>query len=277
MFCIVGLNEIATLIALACFSLFSINYFFKHKRINMYFVLIVFAIGISLSIMFLSPGNLRRNTLNPLNHNIHNTVFGSLQIFGERILFWFFIVTLSSFILSKYVNFSFVSNVKMKTLLILLLSSFLFPLLLYFPAYWGLGEAPPLRTENSIFFIFQISLTLIILVFNANSRIFSLKIFDKNYILLGCFFLIFGLVYFKGNLGLMYNDLKLDLPKKYLKENNERIDFIKNNKADLIVLEPLKSKPQCIYFDDLGDSTTHWINKAYSRVLDSKPIISKRN
>ena len=152
----------------------------------------------------------------------------------------------------------------------------------FFPAFWSMGEPPPLRTVNVIYFFyimlwFYFMLSLFLYLNNDNN---STLISDPLIIIL---IIATGTLYLKeNNVKLAYNDWLSGRAKSYNEQMNKRYQMIQkfksnHNETDTLVVPKLKNTPKTIFFKDFtSNNVKNWRNTSYAKYYQIPAIRTKK-
>jgi hypothetical protein len=231
-------------------------------------------------IVYFSPGNTVRATDFPLRHDLARAITGSLTI-GLKIL-WIWIsnpVLIASSVLAPFAvsrlylmsgRFFAVSG---SLIAALVLCTLALPVMLQFPAWWGMGGWPPARTLDAIYFLFLVgwfssigALTIRYLCqgkWNGALNLYHPRAAVALLILSG----LFTLAVLQSN---AYRLARMDLfsmAGPYHEYLNERYDQIEAALASgqhrLVVPDYRQKYPRSIFFNDImHNQATKWRTKS---------------
>jgi hypothetical protein len=243
-------------------------------------VILVIAL-LCFAVVYFSPGNAIRAADFPLRHDLFRSINGSLSV-GLKIL-WLWLSNPVLIVSSMLAPFAIASLLQLsgrwftvsKTMLVtLMLSTFVMPVVLQFPAWWAMGGWPPARTVDAIYFLFLVSWYL------------SIGAFTVRYLCPGKWKLIM-LPYTRGTaitlllLAGLFTAAVLDsktyqlartdlfhLARPYHDYLETRYKQIEQAKAEgqryLIVADYQQALPRTIFFNDIMQNPNHWRNVCYA-------------
>jgi len=160
----IGTNE-TSMLALTGLALLGIVVHLRSgwERLKPWLVILAIAL-LCFAIVYFSPGNAIRAADFPLKHDLSRSINGSLSV-GLQIL-WLWVSSpvlivssfLAPFAISALYQMTSRSFFVSKTMIaILILCTFVMPVVLQFPAWWSMGGWPPARTVDVIYFLFLVS------------------------------------------------------------------------------------------------------------------------
>lgn len=278
---IIGTNETSMIaISLIVFTIFAYNLYVT-KQTN-YYYLFLFIITIAFSIIAIkSPGNIIRSSIYP-NINKHDFGYSILRSGFKSFITitkWIPIISIFTLMFINYINSKnlirgSIFKVKHPLVIFCLIGMILFTG--FFPSYFSLGIAPPLRTLNTTYFLTLAGLTFISIV------IISTKKYNLNYspfisLLLTIFSV--GALFSSKNIKTAYYDLISGTAANYNKDLKERYKKIENCHIDTCIVPDLSYKPKSLFSSEaeLTPNPKDWKNESYSLFFNRKQIIIKHN
>lgn len=243
--------------------------------------LIIAVTLVCFAIVYFSPGNTIRAADFPLRHDLARSTQGSLSV-GLKIL-WLWLSSpvlmvsslLVPFAISRLILLSGRTFAVSKTMIVvLMLSTFVMPVVLQFPAWWSMGGWPPARTVDAIYFLFLVSWYLTI-------GAFTLRYLQKNkwsplkqpyhpvsaVVLLLLTGVFTAVILQSKAYQLAKTDLFL-LARPYHEYLNARYQQIEQAKAAgqhyLAVADYQQELPRTIFFNDIMRDPDHWRNVCYA-------------
>jgi hypothetical protein len=245
------------------------------------------------AIVYFSPGNAIRAADFPQRHDLSRSINGSLSI-GLQIL-WLWVSNpvlivssmLAPFAITRLYQLSarsfFVSKVM---LVVLVLATFLMPVLLQFPAWWSMGGWPPARTVDSIYFLFLVGWYLSIgaaTVHYLGKGKWSLLTQPYRTGAVIALLLLTGLFTAAALESHAYQLARTDLfhlARPYHDYLNERYKAIEQAKANgqryLAVVDYQQEYPRSIFFNDIMYNPNHWRNVCYADYFGLEKIKRKK-
>ena len=290
LFLLIGSNETAMfLMDILLFIILVLYHFsFKSKRIhfnrkhqNIFFILIGLAVVFSL-IVILAPGNSVRATHFP--HKYQLTSFKkAYDLFLDYWIKW----TAFTFVMILFF-ISFIDRkllIKVKPFITHPVISFVILTGItysgFFPAFWSMGEPPPLRTVNVIYFFYLLlwmyfALSIFTYINNDTSLFLP-------YTLIIILLIVTGTYYLKqNNVKTAYKDWLSGRAKSYNAQLNKRYQMIQKFKAnhkktDTLTVPKLKNIPKTIFFKDFtSDNVKNWRNASYAKYYNIPAIKTKK-
>lgn len=265
LFLIVGSNETIMLFWLFFIGYINVNHLIHHKQIHKGWAMFL-VLGCLFSLLvFLSPGNAVRSSFFVNNHqlipSIKMSIVECFRYFNQWIVFsplvpitLLLIPLFCAFI--KNGTFA-ISIFKVKPWLSLL--GFIFILVfLFFPAYWSMGNRPPERTVNAIYFIFILGWfyhIILFLHFYYSKEIVNLAIFVNPVVKAVLFLLILFQFNLPNNIKGAWMDVKSGIGPRYDDEINQRYQLIKKCQTDTCDLPEIKNRPFTLFQHDLFPET----------------------
>jgi hypothetical protein len=257
-----------------------------------WFILLAITL-ICFAIVIVSPGNAIRAADFPMRHDLSRSIAGSLTM-GTKIL-WIWISSpllltssmLAPFATARLYQLSDRTFVISKSLLVkLVFGTLAIPILMQFPAWWGMGGWPPARTIDAIYFLFLISWFLTI-------GAITIHLIPRDKLISGVFFsqpivsivLIVASALFtitavnSKNSQLAWDDLQYHA-KPYHEYMTARYKLIEHALAMqeffLIVPDYHQQYPRSIYFNDIMHNSRHWRNICYAHYFGLQKIKRSR-
>jgi hypothetical protein len=243
---------------------------------------IIFAVTlVCFAMVYFSPGNAIRAADFPLRHDLVRSMEGSLSV-GLKIL-WLWLSSPVLMVSSLLVPFA-ISRLMLlsgrmfavsKTMIVvLMLSTFVMPVLLQLPAWWSMGGWPPARTVDAIYFLFLVSWYLTV-------GAFTLRYLQKNKsspLLQPChpvsavvLLLLTGVFTAAVLESKAYQLARTDLfhlARPYHEYLNARYQQIEQANAAgqryLAVTDYQQELPRTIFFNDIMRDPDHWRNVCYA-------------
>jgi len=277
-FLVIGSNEISMMFVGLIIGVIFLYISITQRKINYSLLcLLIFMVSCT-AVVVLSPGSLARATSVPGNQQFLYSLFKTVKATKSHLGDWFPSIIIALFIFFDYFN----KNISIKTpkifnvkLLIPCVIVFSFPLIGFFPVYYGLMWVPS-RTVNLIYFFFLMGLMYLafVLYFKFKSKQKDFLVFSK-WTKIFLFILIFIRLGSNNNISLAYSDLLTGKAYAYNKELINRYETIQEGKAQILVVPELTSFPKTIFFEDIKDNSNHWINQCYSSYYNQKEITLK--
>lgn len=269
-FLLAGFNE--TLVLVWLYFIFAIEIFFakKMKRIDAALLFPFFVGLLSFYFVYKAPGNAVRSSQFQGNHDVLFTLFRPLGLFFEifirylkipLLLFLWLLIPEIEKVKGKVPTGFYTKQTRWLTLFFFLSLVFLF----LAPAHWAIGGAPPRRAMNILCFIYVL-FTLCMYcqwIWAKNGQFLSFYQRLPNWLgrntqvvlLLLSFFVV-------SNHGVAWADL-LFRARDYALQQQERIDVLESaNPNSEIVFEPLRQRPETLFFSELEKDPTDWINQS---------------
>lgn len=255
-FCLIGSSEISMIMFSGIFWPFQLYRAWKQKKIKLEFILFFIIWGISIGLVFLSPGNKVRAPKNidyikGLTESILN--FGMLlKFYLKSPLIWVFNLLLFCTI-DKPKKQYLLSFTEIIGLLILFLTSYF---LAFVPMALALGEDfIPDRIQ---------SLILMYLIFGFGYLIVWIK-YKVGYInpssraisQISLLVVLITLLLFNQNSKQFYEEWRFDKAKKYANENVHRFDQILKSKNQQVVIPPIENKNTIFFMEELSTDPKH--------------------
>ena len=256
-------------------------------------LLILVVVLACFAIVYFSPGNAIRAADFPLRHDISRSINGSLTV-GLKIL-WLWVSNpvlivssmLAPFAISKLLQLSDRWFIVSKTMIVVLIvCTFIMPVLLQFPAWWSMGGWPPARTVDAIYFLFLLSWYLTVGAVTVRYlRKGKWQSIMQPYkpgaavVLL----LLAGSFTAVALNSKAYQLAKTDLfhlaqpYHEYLNERYNQIEQAKTNgQRHLEVQDYQQEYPRSIFFNDIMRDQDHWRNDCYAEYFGLEKIKRKK-
>ena len=274
-FLVIGSNEISMMFVNLVISLIFLYTSINQRRINYSILSLLIFMAACTAIVVLSPGSAARVTTYPGNQQFLYSFFKTINATKTHIGDWLPTIIIAFFVFFDYFhkNISIqvpkIFNVK---LLVPCAIVFSFPVIGVFPIYYSLKWVPS-RAVNLIYFFFLMGLLYLAFVLY-----FKLKATKKDFLVFSkwtkifLFVLIFIRLGGNNNIRLAYADLLTGKAYFYNNELKKRYQIIQENKSQLLVVPELTSKPKTIFFEDIKNNSTHWINQCYAAYFDKSDI-----
>jgi hypothetical protein len=171
-------------------------------------------------------------------------------------------------------------------LVVLVLATFLMPVLLQFPAWWSMGGWPPARTVDSIYFLFLVGWYLSIgaaTVHYLGKGKWTLVMQPYRHVSVIALLLLTGLFTAAALNSHAYQLARTDLfhlARPYHDHLNVRYEIIEQAKANgqryLAVPDYPQEYPRSIFFNDIMYNPNHWRNVCYADYFDLEKINRKK-
>lgn len=292
-FILSGTNELIMVFTFELLLLlFILNAVYKKPLAKISTALVFCVIGIIINIA--APGNYRRLDFFPLHGNFSESIISSafsffrlsVHLFTEPAL-W--VLLLIVFIHGLHRNFQFPEYFASKKVVRLLpILSIFISASMFFPAYYAMGIALPPRIYNCV----TIAMVLLLIVNAAvwgnyyglaktSKLIATPNLLTKWLTVIAVIFLFTGIqkrpgeqLKFTSNITNAWNDLLFEaIPyKEEMNERLEKVSIAQQNEADTLTLEPFKHKPYTIFYTDIKEDPTHWINISFSEYYHLKCV-----
>ena len=294
----IGTNE-TSMLALSGLALLG---FIVHLRsgwviLKPWLVILVVAL-LCFAIVYFSPGNAIRAADFPLKHDLSRSINGSLSV-GIKIL-WLWLsnpVLIVSSLLAPFAilklfqlsgrQWSGRSFTVSKTMIvILLLCTFVMPVVLQFPAWWSMGGWPPARTVDVIYFLFLVSwyLTLgaVTIRYLCQGKWDSIKqpYTPATAIALLLLSALFTAAALESKAYQLARTDLFHLARPYHDYLNMRYKIIEQAKVNgqryLAVPDYQQEYPRSIFFNDIMFNPNHWRNVCYADYFGLEKIKRKK-
>ncbi|RIA10269.1 hypothetical protein OE09_2124 [Flavobacteriaceae bacterium MAR_2010_72] len=276
-FIIIGCNETSMLMIDFLIGLIVVYRFYVDQRINRYLLILMLSFILFSLIVIYSPGNAERASNFSNSQDFFNTVLQTSLAVKKYVLHWLTIILLMILLFFGY--FSSLSDTVTSRLfnvspMLVFWIAIILPFIGFFPGYWTLGGAPPLRTINTIYFFFLIGVVYFFMTlffkFKTNNTNFIKFSNGVNYLLIVmvCLFFIKS-----NNVKMAYYDLLGGEAYTYDLELKLRYNTIKTSTQDTIYVMPLQTKPTSLYFDDITQDSKDWRNRCYDNYYNHTIII----
>ncbi len=279
LFLLVGTNETTMfLTGIILFFIMIIFHFDKQKikfkfikQKNYIFIILVLLAFIFSLIVILSPGNEIRSGFFPDKHKL-NSFNRAYHLARTYIIQWIPVLTIFSILALSLIKKPFNANARFfKTnpfvsLLIMIFITYIG----FFPAFWSMGEEPPLRTINVIYFFFILTwlyFSMTLYVYFRNDKATSIPKFII-YILM---FAVIAIMSKPNNIKNAYRDWLNGTAQRYDQQMKKRYQIIKKQieqkkEKDALIVPHLKDIPKTIYFRDISsDNIKNWRNASYAK------------
>jgi hypothetical protein len=286
-FCICGCNEIYVIFLLEILGLI-ILFNFKDRKV-LKFILPVFVVVILSSVLaIIAPGNYIRMTnfsnANNILYGFKESAVCVIKLFGIHFKSpAFIIITILSLpFLSVIKNKGNKPFMKMNPWMASVLVLFIF-ISFFFPVSYATGLPSPMRIYNTTSVLFIISWFYLVYLF-IHFYDFNIQIPKTIQTLLLVSTIIFFVtgfnkepgkgITFSGNISRAFYDFALNA-RKYDNELNTRYGIIKTNKSmgkQNITVPVLSAIPSTIYFIDILQDSTSWINIGTAQYLGINSI-----
>jgi len=284
-FAVIGSSETNLLIMILLIGAWWAYRLLFHRKVDGFMVAMLLVSAASCYFYFSSPGNQARIGGNPLGGNIPFSVFSSFDKLATLSYDWVFRTPLIFFSLAWLIVLSRLSagarnyfSIPVWYAVLLFIGVLAAQL---FPSYYGVGIEPTARVINCVYFFFLIGWFYVIGVIFHHFRTskngqfpFSVARYGVLYVVL---ILSIGLSFLKStNIRLVYTDLLKGKAAAFDKEMWDRYATIRNTKEDVVYLDPIRSKPLSIFYDDdIKANEGHWWNKCLAGYFGKKTIYLK--
>jgi hypothetical protein len=264
-FLIIGSNEVALVFLLTFLgSLLFLNYktaYFKWT-LGLFLICIAFS-----AIVILAPGNFSRvgimvNQKPLIYHLVMSIVFG-VSVFSKWVLYSpLFIISIIYLAIGP-------APMQLEKWLPSLIKkqAWLFPLwiilalsLCTFPSFWAQNNPLPDRALNYLYLIFlPFWFIFLNLILEKNTSFFSKGKGNTANI---CYLVILLFPFGSSNFQFAGNDLLSGKIQKYYKQNLDRVEMIHQSKEPVCKVKPITSIPRSVFFKEIKQDTSFWVNKA---------------
>ncbi|HXE95466.1 MAG TPA: DUF6056 family protein [Dongiaceae bacterium] len=234
---------------------------------------------LGVAVVAAAPGNSLRSQYFPLAHHFGPSLIQSIKFGFTDIAHWAksFPLWAASFILipdvaERVTEYRLLHNQNNRPKLLIVPSIWLcLMIILYFPAFWSMGQAPPPRTLSIAYMIFILgwfpSLTALYVAMKMVPVRLSPAVFKATTLL----FMISLFLVDNGSLAVY------DLPKSFAYRDaiQSRYDLINSSKKrnDQITDVPfLPYIPETLYVSDISGDINNWINRSYAEFFNIKAI-----
>ena len=255
-FCLIGSSEITMIMFSGIFWPFQLYTAWKQKKIKLETIVFFLVWGISIGLVFLSPGNNIRaakniDYVNGLTEAILN--FGTmLTLYFKSPLIWVF-----NFILFFTVEKPKEQYLLTWTELIALITFFLISYFLTFvPLALALGEDfIPDRIQSLIlmYLIFGFGYLVVSLKYRLGQINTSSLAFPQISLLV----LFLTLLFFNKNSKQFYEEWRFDKAKNYAKENTDRFDQVLKSHEKHLIIPAIKNKNTLFFMEELSTDPSH--------------------
>jgi len=172
----IGLNEVnmlvLTILSGAALVYHVVVYRKQRRRVSPWVLLFAAAL-LCVALVYFAPGTAMRESTFPLRHQWGRSLSGSLNMGLWTLGLWLRNpVVIAGALLAPFAVCALRMrsqrkiNISKRLLFMLVLITLAIPLVLQFPAWWGMGGWPPPRTVDAIFFVFLLSLFLTLSAFS---------------------------------------------------------------------------------------------------------------
>ncbi|TWP24414.1 hypothetical protein ETU10_04000 [Apibacter muscae] len=282
-FLIIGCNEISMIYLDICIFIIFIYSYFKKKKLNSNWLILLVWAGFLTLLILLSPGNAKRSS--SIIHHI--PLLESFFMAIKKSIVIIFRYGIIVFIINLLVFYNCRNDLKKYSFSILnfpfyfyIIALFIFLFLGSFPSLVSIGSYPPQRTVNVIFLPVLVFSMIISYKIVVSTNLYNLKISPNklSFILL---FIIFSYSFIVGNkeflsvhnnLYLAYYDLISGNAYKYNKEIEARYKKIEYSNNETIVLSPLNYRPRSIFISDLSPDQSFFYNQSMAKFFSKKTI-----
>lgn len=281
LFVIIGLNETSVLIIDYLLVSIFIGHFVFKKRLN-YHLLILLIFGFLFSLLvYFAPGNLLRANDYPDKNNLFFAILSTIRMVKRYLFIWLPLIIVFGLIFYNHVE----RKIEMKDLklfnsnpIFVLMVICGIPVVGFFTSFWAIGIIPPLRTINSIYFIFLIGIiyfmfSLVLKLSRSKSDLIQIS----NLVKFSLMILLTLQLLQEKNVKTAYSDLYRGTAYKYDKELKYRYEIIKENRGrDTCYVPKLINKPLTIFVADIARDSKEWRNITYSMYWNSSPIVLRK-
>lgn len=249
------------------------------------------------AVVYFSPGTTMRESTFPLRHNLTRAISGSLEMGLWTLKIWLsspvllLASVLAPFAVGRLYHLSERTFTVSKSLLAaMIVLTFSIPVILQFPAWWGMGGWPPPRTVDAIFFVFLFNWFLTIgaatirympkhfMKAGSQQQSYTASTFTTILMLTGVVFFILA-VLDNNKFQRAQHDL-LQRAKPYHEYMLQRKKLINNalqhQQLALIVPDFKLEYPRSIYFNDILPFSRDWRNVCYADYYGLDRIKRKR-
>jgi hypothetical protein len=255
-FCLIGSSEITMIMFSGIFWPFQLYTAWKQKKIKLETIVFFIVWGISVGLVFLSPGNKIRAPKNidyvkGLTEAILN--FGMmLKIYFKSPLIWVFNLLLMLIIEKPKKQFM----LSWKELIALITVFFVSYFLAFVPMALALGEDfIPDRIQSLIlmYLIFGFGYLVVSLKYRLGQINTSSLAFPQISLLV----LFLTLLFFNKNSKQFYEEWRFDKAKNYAKENTDRFDQVLKSQEKHIIIPAIKNKNTLFFMEELSTDPSH--------------------
>lgn len=255
-FCLIGSSEISMIMFSGIFWPFQLYTAWKQRKIKLETILFFIIWGISIGLVFLSPGNKVRapkhiDYMKGLTESMLN--FGMLlKIYVKSPLIWVFNLLLF-FTIDKPKKQYLLLFKEIIGLLILFLVSYF---LAFVPMALALGEDfIPDRIQSLILMYLILGFGYLIVWIKYKVGHINPASLAISQISLLVVFLT--LLFFNQNSKKFYDEWGFDKAKKYANENAKRFDLILKSKNKQVVISPIQNKNTMFFMEELSTDPKH--------------------
>jgi len=265
---------------------------FGWYKARLWLLLLILSVICS-SVVFLSPGNIVRESTFPLRHDFFYALNGSLNMGFKTLGIWLSspLLITSTLLMPFAVNNLYQRSSKrleISTLqiIVLIFTSLSVPFVLQFPAWWAMGGWPPARTVDAIYFVFVLSwlstVGALTLCYKDNVNILSN---NKKGSGIKTVVLSIGAILFVASIATnskvlrAANDLiyRAEPYQEYMHERYSLIeDASAENNLTLTVPEYSGKYPRSIYFNDIRRDPRDWRNVCYAEYFGLQGISRRK-
>lgn len=255
-FCLIGSSEITMIMFSGIFWPFQLYTAWKQKKIKLETIVFFIVWGISVGLVFLSPGNKIRAPKNidyvkGLTEAILN--FGMmLKIYFKSPLIWVFNLLLMLIIEKPKKQFM----LSWKELIALITVFFVSYFLAFVPMALALGEDfIPDRIQSLIlmYLIFGFGYLVVSLKYRLGQINTSSLAFPQISLLV----LFITLLFFNKNSKQFYEEWRFDKAKNYAKENTDRFDQVLKSHEKHLIIPAIKNKNTLFFMEELSTDPSH--------------------
>jgi hypothetical protein len=255
-FCLIGSSEITMIMFSGIFWPFQLYTAWKQKKIKLETIVFFIVWGISVGLVFLSPGNKIRAPKNidyvkGLTEAILN--FGMmLKIYFKSPLIWVFNLLLMLIIEKPKKQFM----LSWKELIALITVFFVSYFLAFVPMALALGEDfIPDRIQSLIlmYLIFGFGYLVVSLKYRLGQINTSSLAFPQISLLV----LFLTLLFFNKNSKQFYEEWRFDKAKNYAKENTDRFDQVLKSHEKHLIIPAIKNKNTLFFMEELSTDPSH--------------------
>lgn len=278
-FALAGFNETLILLWMYLAVIGGLVFWVKRRIID-YALLVSSLFGlIGFYIVFKCPGNAVRSAQFANTHNILYTLARPTGLFVEI----FFRYLKPPFILALLVSTPEIIKLKNKMPNVTYgriarwgTFVFFFSLVFLFlaPAHWAIGGAPPRRAMNILCFIHVLFIFFIYCQWVWASNAKPLKVYNVIVSKIGkvgvASLLIISFMVV-SNIGVAWEDL-LFRASDYARQQQKRIDLLEAANGNDVVFEPLRYRPETLFFTEIEKDPKDWVNAAVASYFGVKSV-----
>jgi hypothetical protein len=265
---------ITDLLALLLFA-----HFLSKRRFDFPAFVIVLVCIICSIVVIMAPGNAVRNGLLPHRHQFWFSIFKASEYGVYYMLNWALFVVPVLIIIYDHIDKKLPNHpgsIFQIPPIYPILFGFFASIIGMFIGFWSLGERPPLRAINLLFFYFLVSSIyfLICLVNYIRNKGYNFKI--SATIKMGAYLFLLILIAFKpNNFTNAYKDMFSGNAQKFDEQMMARRNYLLQSKADTCTVERIKNIPKTLYFIEPPSDTTDLEYKAFCSFYNKKRITIK--